>query len=438
MKINFQNLLISLGLCASFASANEVQWPNGKNVCTGTWTYTELSSCEYGVDTTKPIKKFQGKYEQMTEACRYIGGPQEPTGEKITKSVGWDDSRKHPTTSCSRIQDPPQGDAYTKWIVVDHKYEYVGTTCRKRNRFRQCTSRDYQHKTTCTWEKWDTVPKATDGKCKKVDDKTKPIYELVGYEPKVGYDESCPQTKKSTPKFFDATAIMRSPALKSGSLQCSTFDNTPGNTPTQITEKFDALISFATELSDLEGRCEEKEKVLNYLTNVVNMPNSDLTADQVDFAFLMIELLSECSLQDDSSEPANEIDDLESTWNEYLNATATPIRFWDKDQTMTNALTVTFSSGDSGAVSIVTAGSGRYPETFKYFINRSDKSITIERLVYNIHESKSVSPTDAHYNEELQKIIDEVNSKLNSPIIDDVDQSIVNLVNTLLQNLIVN
>jgi hypothetical protein len=228
---------------AEAAAQDQPQWPNGKNVCGGVWTYQESQECEHashGPDAARPIIETNGTicgYEQKTATCWH--------GFTALRSIVTDVhnlSRDHDYYSGEELREFCREQATHQQLneretISTWDYESVGggDRCLRRDKFRKCQERTHFADIKCHY----TVSGPTFGQdqsCGTIDDVSRPRACQVGLHNKLARSANCPKVRRETTRGFDFSGLMSDPSLSD--VVCSTGDHLPADRPEQAKAKF--------------------------------------------------------------------------------------------------------------------------------------------------------------------------------------------------------
>ena len=254
MKQTGTKLRQTLALCslisaytAHAADSTSLQWPSGRNICTGAWSYFEVQECEHpdhGQDTSRPINETNGSrcgYEQKTASCWY-GFNTLRTIETGIHSFDRDhdeyqaDELREFCHSQIPAQSLNEREVISAWDFekVDGHGECIGT------KWFRCDKWKIFVDIKCHY----TVSGPIFGQhesCGQIDDTSRPRTCAVGYHYNLKRSAQCPSLRRETTRGFDRSSLAGDPALTDFS--CSTADHLPAERP----EHAQAKLAFITQ-----------------------------------------------------------------------------------------------------------------------------------------------------------------------------------------------
>ncbi|MFW7381049.1 MAG: hypothetical protein ACOH5I_19695 [Oligoflexus sp.] len=247
-------LLLNLSLWQSAARASDY-WPLGTNVCRGTWSYDERTSCahsSHGNDLKKPIRKKDGEacgYEAKVLSCWH--------GDKFSKTI--QSARQHLTRKdhgwhAHELQNHCQALAMTTKVGKQERIAsatavdvYASRRCYSR-RFKKCQKWHQDVQFTCKYTVHTKEYKANATECGTTNDHKKPKTCTVGYNYKVKVSNSCPNVSRTTGLGYDISSTMKKAFHTNFS--CSTGDNLPSTTQSETQKKFQFLQARLESMPD--------------------------------------------------------------------------------------------------------------------------------------------------------------------------------------------
>jgi hypothetical protein len=261
MKLLFFSFISAFFLTAGIrkVQAEPVQWPAGKNVCQGTWSYNEYTSCEdssHGPDTSRPITADRDGarcgYEKKQNSCwhgrehnihDFIDTNPERL-ERDTRDYRPQDLQAHCEKKGQEMSLRPQQLLGTVSVLSSKIYpklcsELEGRICILW-RFRadvQCRiNLDYQ------------IFGPSDECGPLIDDLTKPKSCTAGYHNINKRSSACPSINLRTGRSSDATILMTEAWRHSFS--CSTGDDLPAETADDVQKKYKFIVKKIQETRD--------------------------------------------------------------------------------------------------------------------------------------------------------------------------------------------
>jgi hypothetical protein len=258
--LSLYGLVVALGiLSATVVKAEAVQWPAGKNVCQGVWSYSEYQSCEdasHGPDVSRPIIADKDGprcgYEKKQNSCWHgrehnIHDFIDTTPERLerdTRDYTPQDLQAHCEQKGRGMSLRPQQLLGTVSVLSSKIYarlcsEMEGRICIMW-RFRadvQCRINfDYQ------------IFGPSDDCGTYIDDLTKPKTCVVGHHNINKRSSACQSIDQKTGRSTDASALMQE-TWRHG-FACSTGDDLPAETADEVQKKFNFLVKKIQEFED--------------------------------------------------------------------------------------------------------------------------------------------------------------------------------------------
>jgi hypothetical protein len=271
------------------------QWPAGPNTCLGTWSYSEYESCQHpshGSDTNNPISVTDGDrcgYHQVTNSC-WHGDVHSRT--VITPEVQvaradhwWHDHEVEDHCKSKTLDIPINEQEKVANVTVHHLVR--GRDCKDKDWKNKCVRWYHNIHVQCSYTINTKVYGANADACGTSNGAPKTCN--IGYQDIAKRSSACKANPVVSPRNFNASSLMAEPWRVGFS--CSTGDHLPANAPSQVTQKYEFLISKLLQNPDSKNPdFPHLKEALRYLVeNRAQSLNEDqqqkariiLTADEI-------------------------------------------------------------------------------------------------------------------------------------------------------------
>ena len=251
-RAGFSFLVAAQGNAAS--AADDLQWPMGKNICAGIWSYDEMQECEHpshGPDKSRPIVEANGQvcgYAKKTNSCWH--------GQEIVRTI---------TTAATYLErdDHNYSDAELQGICeiqskTQNLSEHESVTgvsfenmnfhaeCHDRDFFKKCQRWTYKSELKCNFNV-SSPAFGPDQSCGESEDISKPLTCQTGFRNKLQRSTQCPTTRHEMSRGSDATSLMQGTEVTG--FACSTGDHLPANSVEETHHKYLFLVARLAEIT---------------------------------------------------------------------------------------------------------------------------------------------------------------------------------------------
>lgn len=253
-------------------------WPAGEGVCLGTWSYQEALTCK--VSTGELKYNDTPRYPMKNQSCdSWVFGENIVSSETLTVEISY-------RTGVDNAQDAADWCAGQNRILETVNGQSAwqsGVGFLPERVLKQKKGRNLRidgNIATCDVET--ITPKhGTGPACGTIQDTENPIYDVIGEETELKADISCGVTEKSLPRGANQADYMNLPTVVPSSFVCSTGDNLPVTTASEVQVKATLLnkqLLAALRLDSSE--CAYKQNLAQYALDLIAEHGAQLAGSQ--------------------------------------------------------------------------------------------------------------------------------------------------------------
>lgn len=246
-------------LSATMVKAEAVHWPAGKNVCQGVWSYSEYQSCEdasHGPDLDRPIIAVNDGekcgYDKKQNSCwhgrehhvhDFIDTALERV-ERDTRDWNAQELQAHCENKARAIQLRPQQLLGTVSVLSSNIFPKLCAELEGRI----CILWRFRAEIQCRINFDRQIFGPSDECGPYIDDLSKPRTCTVGHHNINKRSSACQSLDLKTARSVNATLLMKEDWRHGFS--CSTGDDLPAETPTEVHKKYNFLVKKIQETRD--------------------------------------------------------------------------------------------------------------------------------------------------------------------------------------------